>query len=233
MNQVLWKIGLKLGVLVLVAIVIAIVRHRRESHAAHPAPAPIIAFNEVEMHADEPVEARFLRPPEQWSDVQTERTSTVAGETARYEVLRLLCEDIEREISAKSAAHAGMIRVNEGRMIVYAVERACIRVGNDGFLGMFSQSPGRYAHQAEHGLALLGLESVRAVFARAMAEYPGGRVPFDPDENERVMATMGAAVEERWRALSEEFFALTGDEQVEHAIFAFILAHRDLFFAAE
>lgn len=89
--------------------------------------------------------------------------------------------------------------------LIYFAQVLDGEVMNGGFHQFFSNGSGRYAHEALFALRELGAPRAVALLQRAIAQFPGQRVPQDQAERNAVLATLDAAAMD---AIDTEYYGL-------------------------
>jgi hypothetical protein len=89
--------------------------------------------------------------------------------------------------------------------LVYFAQVLDGEVMNGGFRQFFANGSGRYAHEALFALRELGAPRAVELLRRAIAQFPGERVPQDHAERNRLLETLDAAGMD---ALDTEYYGL-------------------------
>ncbi len=129
---------------------------------------------------------------------------------------------------------AALLQLTPGQRAVWAVEQLQLEMGNGGIEQYFYNSPGDTAPEALDGLRKIDAPKFARPLERAIALFPGGRVPRDRDARELLLDEQGlsevlidSGVDDAW----EEAYAV--EEELSKLGLDYVERHRaDFFFDA-
>jgi hypothetical protein len=157
-------------------------------------------------------------------DLRIERP---AGEGV--DLLHAIVTGLESQMGEDLAQEAEVLDdATRGQAAIYALWVVDGEVNNGGFEQFFFNSSGALMDEAIAGADLVGARAQGRILRQAASVYPGGDVPEDREERDRILQSLAASAERTLGSLDGRWYA--GDRELERRMVAYVEAHPDEFF---
>ena len=105
----------------------------------------------------------------------------------------------------------GFAALTPDERVAYCVDALEREVNNGGFDQFFWNSSGDTAHETQAALGEIGAPAAAQLVREAIAAFPGGKVPADRGEREKVLETLPESAREKWGELDGRFYEYPDD----------------------
>jgi hypothetical protein len=146
------------------------------------------------------------------------------------ELLDAVVDGLARHMGEDYEREAAVLRdATPGQRAIYALDWATLEVSNGGWHQFFWNSSGGLTDEAIAGAELIGAHQNAAILRDAAAVFPGGHVPDERAERQRIVDSLSEAEVDRVLGpLEERWYAR--DAELERQMVRYFEAHPDEFF---
>jgi hypothetical protein len=121
----------------------------------------------------------------------------------------------------------GFAALTPAERVAYCIDALEREVNNGGFDQFFWNSSGDTAHETHAALLEIGAAAAAELVQEAIAVFPGGKVPTDRAQREKVLESLPESAREKWHELDGRFYDYPDD--LTTLMRGYVQAHRSGF----